>query len=255
MINTREEYNDGSSETTAAASIKIMECEEVETIMEYIKLQHNAEKLNNARSEHFVYEDHFNPTLCEYMENSASFQKLKTTCRKYEAELKKNIDAVLNEAFAIDFYTGSRSEACSRGASLVTRRANGVVIEDRTVEEMKEAAIVVYYLVKELSNITYYWGYVTRACQLNDQELALYTPGALITWLQFSSAKRGKNVADGGDFQHRNTQFKIYSLTGRRIQYFSNYDHEDEVLLLPHSTFLVFKHVIGSHGTQHTIYM
>ncbi|CAF3911540.1 unnamed protein product, partial [Rotaria sp. Silwood1] len=214
------------------------------------------------------------------MENNASFDKLKGVCRKYEEASKLNVEKVMTEhadrsnrtykffldkglseddarasAFAIAFYTGSRSEACSRGASLVARRGNGIVVEQRTAEEMKEASIILYYLVKGLANIPYYWGYVTRACQLKDHELTMYTPGALITWLQFSSSKRGKQVAEGGGFENRNTQFKIYSLTGRRIQYFSNYDHEDEVLFLPHSTFFVFKHAITHHGAQHTIYM
>ncbi|CAM4850638.1 unnamed protein product [Rotaria magnacalcarata] len=277
MVEALSESN--NQETVASASIKVMECEEVETILELVTLQYNTEDLTNARREHFVYEDNFNPTLCQYMENSANFKKLKGICRKYEEASKLNVDKVMEEhtgrsnrtykfflekgleeddarasAFAIAFYTGSRSEACSRGASLVARRGNGIAVEQRTADEMKEASIILYYLVKGLSNIPYYWGYVTRACNLKDHELEMYTPGALVTWLQFSSSKRGKQVAGGG-FENRNTQFKIYSLTGRRIQYFSNYDHEDEVLFLPHSTFLVFKHVISHHGTQHTIYM
>lgn len=278
MINAQEDHH--VEEDVAAASIKIMECEEVENILEHITLKHDTKELTDARKEHFVYEDNFNPALCEYMENNASYEKLRRICRKYEELSKKNVDVVIGEhadranknykyfvnkglseddarasAFAIAFYTGSRSEACSRGASLVARRANGVVIEEKTVDEMKEASIILYYLVKGLSYIPYHWGYVTRACNLKDHELELYTPGALISWLQFSSSKRGKNVAKGGGFENRNTQFKIYSLTGRRIQQFSNYDHEDEVLFLPHSTFLVFKHVTSHHGQQHTIYM
>ncbi|CAF3372402.1 unnamed protein product [Rotaria socialis] len=278
MIEQREGSN--NQETTAAASIGVVECEEVETILQHITLKFNTEELTDTRRHHFVYEDHFNTALFEYMENSASFEKLKRICRKYEENSKLNVDNVMKEhtdrankthsyfvnkglseddalasAFAIAFYTGSRSEACSRGASLVARRANGVAVEQRTQAEMKEASIILYYLVKGLSNIPYHWGYVTRACSLKDNELKLYTPGALVTWLQFSSSKRGKDVAKGGGFENRNTQFKIYSLTGRRIQHFSNYDHEDEVLFLPHSTFLVFKHVTSFHGAQHTIYM
>ncbi|CAM4775634.1 unnamed protein product [Rotaria magnacalcarata] len=241
----RESTNKG---TGAAASIKVMECEAVETILEHIILQYNTEDLTNERPEYFIYEDHFNSTLCKSMEDSASFENLKRICRKYEEPSKLDVDKVMKEhtdrsnqthefflrkglpkddaqasAFAIAFYTGSRSEACNRGVSLVARRSNG--------------------------------GYVTRACQLKDHELKFYTPGALITWLQFSSSKRGRDVAIGGGFENRNTQFQIYSLTGRRIQYFSNYDNEDEVLFLPHSTFLVFKHEISHHGEQHTIYM
>ena len=278
MINAKEDQHFDTS--IAAGGIKIMECEEVETILEYIILKYDAENLNNTRNEHFVYEDNFNSALCEYMQNTASYGKLKRICRKYEVLSKENVDFVMSEhegranrthkyfmrkglseddarasSFAIAFYTGSRSEACSRGASLIARRANGIAIQERTVDEMKEASIILYYLVKGLSNIPYYWGYVTRACQLTDNELAFYSAGTLISWLQFSSSKRGKKVADADVFKNRNTQFKIYSLTGRRIQDFSNYDDEDEVLFLPHSTFLVFKHLTSHHGTQHTIYM
>ncbi|CAF1090487.1 unnamed protein product [Didymodactylos carnosus] len=80
-------------------------------------------------------------------------------------------------------------------------------------------------------------------------------PGCLITWIQFSSSKKGNHVVDSDAFKHRNTFFKIYSLTGRRIRDFSNYPEEDEVLFLPHSAFLVFNHTISHHGEQHTIYM
>ncbi|CAF1220335.1 unnamed protein product [Didymodactylos carnosus] len=66
---------------------------------------------------------------------------------------------------------------------------------------------------------------------------------------------REKEAAARAAFNARNTLFKIYSLTGRSIKQFSNYPDEDEVLFLPHSTFLVFKHVASHHGSQHTIYM
>ncbi|CAF1418458.1 unnamed protein product [Rotaria sordida] len=264
----------------AAASIGVMECEDVEFILEYIRLNHNSEELLDARNEHFVYEDNFNSALSSYIEETASLEKLIKICRYYENRRGINVDNVIAEhndraakscqyfldkgllkndalasAFAISFYTGSKSEACSRGASLIARQSNGVPIDDKTVKELSEASIILYYLVKALSHIPYYWGYVTRACELKDEELKLYTTGALITWIQFSSSKKGKKVATNADFAGRNTFFKIYSLTGRPIQQFSNYPEEDEVLFLPHSTFLIFKHTISHHGTQHTIYM
>ena len=264
----------------AAASIVVMECEDVEFILEYVTLRHNSEELLDARNEHFVYEDNFNSALFGFVSEKASLQKLKKICRYYENRRGINVDKVIAEhdaraansnsffvkkglsqdeslaaAFAISFYTGSKSEACSRGASLIARQSNGVVIDEKTVQELSEASIILYYLVKALSHIPYYWGYVTRACQLKDDELALYTAGALITWIQFSSSKKGKKVATNADFAGRNTFFKIYSLTGRSIKQFSNYPEEDEVLFLPHSTFLVFKHVTSHHGSQHTIYM
>ncbi|CAF0974226.1 unnamed protein product [Adineta steineri] len=254
MITTHGEKD--VDEYGTAGSITIMESEEVEFLLEHMKLQHNSEELLDARNEHFVYEDNFNSTLSGFVAEKASLQKLRKICRYYENRRGINVDNVIAEhdaraaqsysffvrkglsedeslaaAFAISFYTGSKSEACSRGASLIARQ------------------------IKALSHILYYWGYVTRACQLKDEELQIYTAGALITWIQFSSSKKGKKVASNADFAGRNTFFKIYSLTGRPIKEFSNYPEEDEVLFLPHSTFLVFKHVTSHHGSQHTIYM
>ncbi|CAF3324568.1 unnamed protein product [Rotaria socialis] len=269
-----------TDEYGAAASLAVMECENVEFIIEHIVLRYNSEELLDARNEHFVYEDNFNGALTSFIAETASLQKLRKICRYYENRRGINVENVIAEhdaraassskhflekglskdealaaAFAISFYTGSKSEACSRGASLIARQSNGVVIDDKTVQELSEASIILYYLVKALSQIPYYWGYVTRACQLKDAELEMYAAGALITWIQFSSSKKGKKAANNGDFSNRNTFFKIYSLTGRPIQQFSNYPEEDEVLFLPHSTFLVFKHSVSHHGTQHTIYM
>jgi len=96
MINAQgDQY--GEEDIHAAGSIKIMECEEVETILEYITLKYNTDELNDARQERFVYEDNFNPTLCEYMENNASYDKLKRICRRYEEFSKTNPDIVIRE--------------------------------------------------------------------------------------------------------------------------------------------------------------
>ncbi|CAF1445384.1 unnamed protein product [Didymodactylos carnosus] len=215
MVNSREPKTGEKKE--AAASISVMECEEVEFILEHMTLKHNTEDLNDARTEHLVYEDNFNPALFDLVEESASFKKLRKICRNYEEKPKVNVDNVMAEhdarvaktspfflkkglskdesqasAFAISFYTGTKSEACNRGASLVARRSNGVVVEVKVIEELNKAAIILYYLVKALSYIPYYWGYVTRCCDLKDGELKLYSGGALITWIQFSSSKKGK---------------------------------------------------------------
>ncbi|UJR20567.1 hypothetical protein I4U23_023693 [Adineta vaga] len=158
-------------------------------------------------------------------------------------------------AFSLSFYTGTKSETCNRGASLIARTGNGEVIEPRTANEINEAAIILYYLVKSLSYIPFYWGYVTRACQLTFHELSMYTPGRLITWIQFSSSKKGKKVVNNTSFKERNTLFKIFSLTGRSIKQFSNYPEEDEVLFLPHTTFLVFNRKTFSNQQKNVIYM
>ena len=265
----------------AAASLGIMEREDVEYILEHIKLFHSPDDFIEARREHLVFEDNFNSSLVDLIGKEASFQKLRKICEYYEGKSKRNLNRVMSEhdakaeesmkyflkkglseddaraaGFAISFYTGTKSEAVSRGASLVARRGNGVTIEPDVVSELTEASIILYYLVKALSQIPYYWGYVTRTCKLTEDELKLYTPGALITWIQFSSSKKGKKVAGGFDFSTRKTFFKIYSLTGRSIAQFSDFgEDEDEVLFLPHSTFFIFDHAVSHHGDQHTIYM
>jgi hypothetical protein len=274
----RSSYGDETSDS----SFTMMETEEIEYFLEYVTLNDKGavEELADERKHHFVYEDHFNPALFEMVERNATYQNLKKVCRQYETRKGKNVDKIMDEhekrtllsapkftekglafddalaaALALSFYTGTASETVSRGASLVARQANGEVIEDGTKDEMNEAAIILFYLVKALSYIPYYWGYVMRSCRLTDDELKLYMPGCLITWIQFSSSKKGNTVATTFDFANRNTFFKIYSLTGRPIKEFSNFPDEDEILFLPHSTFFVFKHEISHHGEQHTIYI
>jgi hypothetical protein len=275
------EHSRGHAGTTNS-SFTMMETEEIELFLEYVTLERNinAENFVSDRKHHLVYEDHFNPYLFDMVRKKSSYQNLKQVCRFYETKEGVNVNNIMAEherrtkistpyfiekglsqddaqaaALALSFYTGTKSEAVSRGASLVARQANGQVIEGKTKDEINEAAVILFYLVKALSYIPYYWGYVTRACTLTDAELQLYMPGCLITWIQFSSSKKGKEVAANFDFAHRNTFFKIYSLTGRPIKEFSNYEEEDEVLFLPHSTFFVFKHELSYHDTHHTIYM
>jgi hypothetical protein len=117
----------------------------------------------------------------------------------------------------------------------------------------KNAAIIMHYLIKGISHIDFYWGSVVRYVKFEKKDLADYSHGNIISWLQFSSAdKGGKNMAH---FTDRNTKFIIYSLTGRAIRYFSNCaDQEDEVLFLPHSSFLVCR-VVVKPGAQNTIYL
>ncbi|CAF2718070.1 unnamed protein product [Rotaria sp. Silwood2] len=262
------------------AEYAVLKSEKVESILEHIKLTGKTEQLESQRRSHFVYEDNFNSSLTTMMQTQSSFEKLKKVCRIYEHREGVNVDTVMGEhenranlsyshfcekkvppdeakalAFAISFYTGSKSEACNRGASLVARKSNGEVLGKDVENEINEAAIILYYLVKALSYIPFYWGYVTRACQLTFDELKLYVPGALITWIQFSSSKKGKKVVNSKAFKDRNVLFKIFSLTGRPIKNFSNYPEEDEVLFLPHSTFLVFNRKTYYKEGKQVIYM
>ncbi|UJR18313.1 hypothetical protein I4U23_005215 [Adineta vaga] len=276
--------HDGSDDKQESANTNftMMESEEMEYFLESATLLRKTAvgELTNDREHRFVYEDNFNPALLTMVKKQASFQQLKKVCRYYEKQKDVDTEKVMAEhlyrteqsapyfknmglssddsqgaALALSFYTGTKSELVSRDANIIARHANGEVIENKTVEEMHEAAVILYFLVKALSNIPYYWGYVTRAVTLTDEELKLYIPGCLVTWIQFSSSKKGKEVAAGFDFSMRNTVFKLYSLTGRPIGQFSNFQNEDEVLFLPHSTFFVFRHDTDYHGSQHIIYM
>ena len=259
------------------AEYEVINSEELELILEYITLEGRTDQLEDQRKNHLVYEDNFNSSLIDMIEERSSYEKLKKVCRKYEMKECADVNKVMAEhevrvaqsqtyfrqknlspdeakalALSLSFYTGTKSEVCNCCASLIARKGNGEIVEKRIEEEMNEAPIILYYLVKALSYIPFYWGYVTRACELTDDELNMYTPGSLITWIRFSSSKKASinfNVA------HRNTFFKIYSLTGRPIEQFANNQEQGEVLFLPYSTFFVFKHQRSFHGTQHTIYM
>ena len=70
-----------------------------------------------------------------------------------------------------------------------------------------------------------------------DGDFDLYTPGNIVTWIQFSSsAEKDGNIEH---FKEWNTKFIIKSLKGRNISKFSTYNGEKEVLFTPFSRFLV----------------
>jgi hypothetical protein len=257
--------------------------EKIELFLEHATIAKNEDAMNllSRREQHCIYEDHFNQFLYFKVQSKLSFENLKAVCRYYEQkthggeadkimiqheERTRNstpyftdkhlsLDDAQGSALALSFYTGVNSEVVSQAASLIVRQSNGKILSESTVDAFDKAQVVLYYLVKALSYIPFYWGWTTRAVELSDDELIYYRPGCLITWIQFSSSKRGHEVAHTFNFSNRNTYFKIYSLTGRSIKDFSNFEKEDEVLYLPHSTFFVLKHEVNFHGTQHTVYM
>ncbi len=276
-ITGHEDY-DPDEMTEDDLDVTVLESERIELLLEYETLEEDADDIEKRRQGHYVFEDNFNPSLFRMVTSKTSFEKLRSICRFYETKEGVDVETAMAQhdrriekstplfmkkdlpeheakalALAISFYTGTRSETVSRGASIIARQANGLIIDDKLREELDEAAIILYYLVKALSYIPYYWGFVTRCCKLEDEELDLYTPGFLITWIQFSSSTKNKKPVEA--FANRNAYFKIYSLTGRSIKEFSNFPDEDEVLFLPHSTFIVFQHIMSHHGTQHIIYM
>ncbi|CAF3381680.1 unnamed protein product [Rotaria socialis] len=230
----------------------------VEQYLEQALLYENEASLREKRDEYAIIEDDFGPLLEKKLKDGAplSFKNLRKACQQldensdvhyqksnqtygYFVERGISEENARSYAMAIAFYSGGYS-------ALVSTSANYVVRMERKVAEMytddeklnSHAVMLMHYLIKGLSHIDFYWGVVTRYVDLDEDDQKDYKPGEILTWLQFSSADKGGQ--DMIHFKERNTIFKIASLTGRAIQYFSNCgDQEDEVLFLPHSCFLV----------------
>ncbi|CAF4918444.1 unnamed protein product, partial [Rotaria socialis] len=228
--------------------------------------------LAEKRTEYAVFEDNFGPTLEALVKRGKepSFASLYDACSKYDKDgymqmhlatsqksqryfLDKGVssDEAQACAFAIAFYTGSYSETVNQNAAFVSKNQNRNTSTNVEISKMDDRAVVImYYLIKGLSYVNFYWGIVTRCVQLKTEELEDYQPGALITWLQFSSSNRTSKTAEW--FNDRNTIFIIYSLTGRSIQQFSNCaEDEDEILFLPHSSFMVCR---SGSGERKSVY-
>jgi hypothetical protein len=156
-------------------------------------------------------------------------------------------------AMALAFYSGGYSALVSTSANYVCRMERKVAELYTDDEKLNTNALfVMYYLIKGLSRIDFHWGIVRRYVDLDKDDVKDYRPGEILTWLQFSSADKGEQ--DMTHFKERNTVFKIVSLTGRAMRYFSNCaDEEDEVLFLPHSSFLVCR--VVEHKSQRQIFL
>ncbi|CAF2115532.1 unnamed protein product [Rotaria magnacalcarata] len=236
--------------------------DKAEKYIEETVLYQNVSKLAKKRTDYAVFEDNFGPTIDALVKRDKrpSFASLYDACSKYDRDgymqmhlatsqkswryfLDKGVssDEAQACAFAIAFYTGSYSETVNQNAAFVARNQNRNTSTNAEMSKLDDrAAIIMYYLIKGLPYINFYWGIATRCVQLKTEELADYQPGVLITWLQFSSSNKGLKTAEW--FNDRNTIFIIYSLTGRSIQQFSNCaEDEDEILFLPHSSFMVCK--------------
>ncbi|CAF1297241.1 unnamed protein product [Rotaria sordida] len=185
--------------------------EDVEKYLESAILYQNVTELLQKREEFAVVEDDFGPTLTQMLirGKKPSFSNLNV-----------NEDDAKTYAFAIAFYTGAYSEMLNLSANIFARRWQRNKATDA-------------------ENVQ---GRVVRYVKLNEKDLKDYQPGEILTWLQFSSSDKGddNNAKHLKYFKERNTKFIIHSLTGRNIRDFSNCaKDEDEVLFLPHSTFLV----------------
>jgi hypothetical protein len=249
----------------------LFQSEAVENFIVEAVLYQNVRELIDNREEYAVFEDNLGPTLDKIIRQGKqpSFALLREACGKYEKEahmemhnatsqrshnyfVEKGVttDEALAYAFAIAFYTGTYSETLNQNTALFVRNQNRNALTNAEVAKIDDrTSIIMYYLIKGLSHIDFYWGVVTRCVQLSNKELDDYQLGFIITWLQFSSSNKGLQAPDW--FLERNTIFYIYSLTGRSIQKFSNCaEDEDEVLFLPHSSFLVC-HVEVAHPKNH----
>ena len=237
---------------------KSYEDEVVEHYLEHAIIYENETTLQEKRDEFAIIEDDVGPLLEKRLRDGPkpSLKNLGRACQRldensethyqksnetYKYLIKRGVpeEDARCYAMAIAFYSGGYSALMSTTANYVLRKERKIAELYTDDEQLNsDAVIVMHYLIKGLSHVDFYWGVATRYVQLEGDDANDYKPGEILTWLQFSSAdKGGKNMIH---FQERNTVFKINSLTGRAIQYFSNCaDDEDEVLFLPHSCFLV----------------
>ena len=150
--------------------------------------------------------------------------------------------------YALSFYTGAGSNSTSRGASLAVRKGNMVNTNKADVDAyLKLYDHVVHFLALALRCLPYYWGPAVRYVTMSDKAARAYVPGNVVTWMQYSSSKKGTEAAAA--FGGRNCRFEIWSIKGRHIAQFSNYGKsEDEVLFTPFTRMLVLKTAKDSDG-------
>ena len=175
-----------------------------------------------------------------------NYKKMKTN--------KLSIDEKKACALVLSYYTGKKdnSDRSSRNESILIRGQNLFT----KVEKWNDGKMfypVLYYLSKALANLPFYWGYTVRCVDMTKECLSDYEPGTVITWLQFSSSKIGKEPAPY--FSKRNTWFYIYSFSSREISQFSIYSSEKEALYSPFSHFLIFKKEYDANKKRAKIYM
>ncbi|CAF0941292.1 unnamed protein product [Adineta steineri] len=163
-------------------SSKSHNSEIVEHHLEHAILYQNVTQLMEKREEFALIEDDFGPTLEKLMKDgkTPSFQNLVEACSTYdntkdiEVHTKKSsstcayfMDRGLSQdeakayAFAIAFYTGAYSWAMSMEANFAIRRLTKQ--EQFYSDEARvdgKAAMIMYYLIKGLSHIDFYWGEV-----------------------------------------------------------------------------------------------
>ena len=152
-------------------------------------------------------------------------------------------------ALALSYYTGKKdnSDRSSRNTNVLIRGQN-IFTKVNNWNDGKQYFPVLYFITKALANLPFYWGHTIRCVNMKSEIVAKYEPGTVITWLQFSSSKIGKDPAPA--FSSRNTWFHIYSFSSREISQFSVYSTEKEALYSPFSHFLVFKKTVINNKTH-----
>ncbi|CAF1967148.1 unnamed protein product [Rotaria magnacalcarata] len=252
---------------------KKFDSETVEQYLENAILYEDAAQLMEKRQEFAVIEDDFGPALEKMLKggNPPSLENPMNACSEYDesnditthnkksqatygyfVERGVSEDDARAYAFAIAFYTGAYSALVSMEANVFARRL--MTSNELNMNEISTSSNAAMIILKGLSHIDFYWGTVVRYVKLEPKDLEDYQTGEIVTWLQFSSADKGGK--DMSYFKDRNTIFIISSLTGRSIQYFSNCgDDEDEVLFLPHSSFLVCQVKYNEKERKNYIYL
>lgn len=141
--------------------------------------------------------------------------------------------------YALSFYTGGGSNGTSRAGSLAVRKGNLKVANAEAMESyLGRYSHIIYFLTMALRSLPYLWGTVVRYVTMSAEAASIYVAGSIVTWMQFSSTKRGDGPLH--TFSGRNCKFVIHSIKGRHIAQFSNYgEEEDEVLFTPFTRMLV----------------
>ena len=79
--------------------------------------------------------------------------------------------------WALSFYTGEGSKEASRAGSLCIRQGNMVTVDPAAQEMVQNTGPVLYFLVRALQHLPYWWGSATRYLTLREEDRGLYQPG------------------------------------------------------------------------------
>jgi len=213
----------------------------------------------NSQKNYFEYSN-FKNIIRKYSKDEKEAQ-FHINCAEKNYKKFKNYNSLVNDdlakslVLAISYYTGSYSDRCQRIQNVVMLSACNLLNIQKWSKGEKECLFnIIHYLNKSLRLLPMFWGMCTRCADLDEEDMNLYQTGNIVCWINFSSSSFGTE-ANSDYFQLRNTRFKIFSLTGRKISEFSMYENsEREVLFSPFSYYLVFRDEKNEEG-KNIIYM